>query len=257
MGISVNILDFDEVYSTQTYFKKAHYKRINLSDIRNANRYCERKSLVSIDQRLKEYKDKGITFIGSGNYHYVTYLLMKEVKSPFTLVLFDHHTDMMDAPCESLVTCGSWVLNSLENLPMLKKVVIIGTSEDLVKTIPKHLNKRVLILSEEVVGQADIKRYIKAAVSTDNIYVSIDKDVLEESEAITNWDQGHMKLMQLLNFIEFIASDKQICGIDVCGEYPYNPIANFDGQTLKAIKKNNIANFKILDTISKLNYGIS
>lgn len=256
VGISVNILDFDQVYSTQTYFKKTHYKRINLSDIRNTNRYCERKSLASIGKRLKKCKDRGVTFIGSGNYHYVTYLLMSEVQSPFTLVLFDHHTDMMEAPCESLVTCGSWVLNSLENLPMLKKVVIIGTREDLIESIPKHLNKKVLVFSEEDIGQVDIKKYIKSAVFTDNVYVSIDKDVLDESEVVTNWDQGHMKLMQLLNLVRFIAVDKQICGIDVCGEYPYSPIASFGGEAVEAIEKNDRANFKILNTISKLDYVI-
>lgn len=257
MGISVNILDFDQVYNAQTYFRKSRYKRINLSDIRNTNRFCERKSLVSISKRLKKYKDRGITFIGSGNYHYVTYLLMSEIQSPFTLVLFDHHTDMMEAPCESLVTCGSWVLDSLENLPMLKKVVIIGTREDLLKSIPKDLNKKVLVFSEEDIGQANIKKYIKSGVSTDNVYVSIDKDVLEESEAVTNWDQGNMNLMQLLNLIKFIAADKRICGIDVCGEYPYSPIASFNGQSMEAIQKNDRANFKILNTISKLDYVIN
>ncbi len=254
MGISVNILDFDEVYHTQTYFQKTHYERINLSDIKNTNKYCERKSLVSISKRLKKRKDRGITFIGSGNYHYVTYLLMSEVQDPFTLVLFDHHTDMMDAPCESLVTCGSWVLKSLEKLPMLKKVVIIGTREDLMKSIPQNLNKKVLVFSEEDVGQADIKKHIKLAISTDDVYVSIDKDVLEESEAVTNWDQGNMKLIQLLNLIKSIAINKRICGIDVCGEYQSNPIANFCRESLEAIQKNDRANFKILNTISNLEY---
>lgn len=252
MGISVNVLDFDQVYSAQTYFRKTHYKRINLSDITSTNRYCEKKSLITIDKRLKKYRDGGITFIGSGNYHYVTYLLMSEVRCPFTLILFDHHTDMMETPCESLVTCGSWVSKSLQNLPMLKKVVIIGTREDLVESIPKHLHKKVSVLSEEVVGQADIKKYIKSAIATNNVYISIDKDVLEESEAVTNWDQGQMKLMQLLNLVKFIAMHNRICGIDVCGEYPYSPIASFDGQTLEAIKKNDRANFKILNTISKI-----
>lgn len=255
MEISVNVLDFDQVYHTQTYFKKTHYEMINLSDIRNTNRYCERNSLVSINKRLKKRKDKGITFIGSGNYHYVTYLLMSEIESPFTLVLFDHHTDMMDAPCESLVTCGSWVLKSLEKLPMLKKVIIIGTREDLLESIPENLNKKVLVFSKKELGQADIRQYIKTAISTDNVYFSIDKDVLEESEAVTNWDQGNMKLKELINLIKYISIGKQICGIDVCGEYSYNPISNFCRDSLEAIRKNDRANLTILDTINKLEYG--
>lgn len=252
MEISVNVLDFDQVYYTQTYFKKTHYEMINLSDIRNTNRYCERKSLVAINNRLKKRKERGITFIGSGNYHYVTYLLLSEVKDPFTLVLFDHHTDMMDAPCESLMTCGSWVLKSLENLQMLKKVIIIGAREDVLKSIPEYLNKRALVFSEEDLGQASIDQYIKSAIATDNVYFSIDKDVLKESEAVTNWDQGNMKLIDLINLIKYISVNKRVCGIDVCGEYTYNPISNFRPDSLDAIRKNDRANLTILNTISDL-----
>ncbi|WP_338078436.1 arginase family protein [Clostridium tetanomorphum] len=257
MEVSVNILDFDQVYQMQTYFKEAHYEWIKLSDIRNTNRYCESKALASIAKRLKKRKYRGITFIGSGNYHYVTYLLMKDVKAPFTLILFDHHTDMKDAPCESLVTCGSWVSKSLERLPMLKKVIIIGTREDLLESIPSYLNEKVLILSKEQMGQASIKEYIKSSISTYNVYISIDKDVLGKSEAVTNWDQGNMKLMQLLNLIKYIAKNKRICGIDVCGEYPYSPVLNCYPESLEAVRKNNRANLTILNTINKLEKKIS
>lgn len=257
MEVSVNILDFDQVYQMQTYFKEAHYEWIKLSDIRNTNRYCEARALASIAKRLENRKDRGITFIGSGNYHYVTYLLMKDVQAPFTLILFDHHTDMKDAPCESLVTCGSWVLRALKRLPMLKKVIIVGTREDLLESIPSYLNKKVLILSEEQIGQADIQRYIKSAISTYNVYISIDKDVLGKSEAVTNWDQGNMKLMQLLSLVKYIAKSKRICGIDVCGEYPYNPVLNFYPESLEAIRKNNRANLTILNTINNLEQRIS
>ena len=257
MEVSVNILDFDQVYQIQTYFHKTHYEWIKLSDIKNTNRYCEAKSLVSIDRRLKKHKGKGITFIGSGNYHYVTYLLMREVQAPFTLILFDHHTDMMDAPCESLVTCGSWVLKSLERLPMLKKVVIVGTRVDLLESIPSHLKEKVLILSEKQIGQADIKEYIKSAISTYNVYISIDKDVLEKSQAVTNWDQGNMKLMQLLNLVKYIGKNKRIRGVDVCGEYPYSPVMNFCPESLEAVRKNDRANLTILNTINNLEQRIS
>src|SRR5699024_4536243 len=105
----ITILNFDHVYETQDFFHKANYEWINLSDVRNTNRYCELGSLKTIHERLKRRKNKGITFIGSGNYHYVTYLLMSEIKIPFTLILFDHHTDMIKPIHESILSCGSWV----------------------------------------------------------------------------------------------------------------------------------------------------
>lgn len=252
MELSVNVLDFDHGYNTQNYFKKADYEVINLSDIRSTNRYCERKSLIAIKDRLKKRKSRGITFIGSGNYHYVTYLLISEVKEPFTLVLFDHHTDMMNSPCDSIVTCGSWVLKSLENLQMLKKVVIIGIEDKLQNSIPEQLNKTVAVFSEKKLGQANIKQYIKSAISTNNVYFSIDKDVLQESEAVTNWDQGTMKLKELINIISYISVNKRICGTDICGEYSYNPVSSFCEEGIDAIRKNDRANLTILNTIKEL-----
>ena len=49
---------------------------------------------MHIKRALNRRKNKGITFIGSGNYHYVSHLLLEEINKPFTLILFDHHTDM-------------------------------------------------------------------------------------------------------------------------------------------------------------------
>ena len=50
--------------------------------------------LMHIKRALNRRKIKGITFIGSGNYHYVSYFIIRRNKQAFTLILFDHHTDM-------------------------------------------------------------------------------------------------------------------------------------------------------------------
>lgn len=258
MKNSVNILNFDQTYQVQTYYEKTDYKWIDLSDIRNTNCYCEKKSLISIYDRLKKSKKSRITFIGSGNYHYVTYLLLADVQSPFTLVLFDHHTDMFKSPYDTLISCGSWVLNALETLPMLKKIIIVGTSDDLVESIPPYYNKRLSVFSKEQTEQTvGLNKYINSAILTENVYISIDKDVLMESEAVTNWNQGNMKLTQLLNLIDNISTNKKICGIDVCGEYFNNPTTSFYKESFEAIQINNKANLTILNTITKLRLQIN
>lgn len=252
MQASVNILDFDGVYHEQDYFKESNYKWVNLLDVKNANRYCEQESLETIDSRIKSIKNNDITFIGSGNYHYVSYLLIEEIKEPFTLVLFDHHTDMMEPPCSSLLTCGSWVLKSLESLEMLKKVIIIGIRSDLTNSIPEKFKDRVTIFSEEEIGQASINKEIEKEIISDNVYISIDKDVLSKSDALTNWDQGKMHIDELVILINNIAKNSNICGVDVCGEYTQSPIDIFSKEGIEAKEINNESNFQILSDIEEI-----
>lgn len=49
------------------------------------------------------------------------------------------------------------------------------------------------------------KQAILVAIPTRSVYVSIDKDVLNEADAITNWDQGNMKLGQLLDLLGYMS----------------------------------------------------
>lgn len=248
---SVDILDFDEGYKSQSYYKKLDYSWIDLSDIKNVNRYCEESSLKSIYNRIINKKHSKVTFIGNGNYHYVTYLLLKDIKKPFTLVLFDHHTDMMDAPSKSLVTCGSWVSNAINNLPNLKKVIIIGVSQELIYSNIIDNKDKVAILSKENIGQAKtVNEYIESNTVTDEIYISVDKDVLAYTDASTNWDQGNMKLEDLLNSINYMCNNYKILGLDVCGEYYSSPCEYFNPQTIKSIKVNDKANLAILKEIA-------
>ncbi|MBX9720981.1 MAG: hypothetical protein K2X81_06290, partial [Candidatus Obscuribacterales bacterium] len=51
-----------------------------------------------------------------------------------------------------------------------------------------------------------------------NVYITIDKDVLQESDAITDWDQGEMKLSELLSIVSRVADSANLVGVDVCGE---------------------------------------
>lgn len=257
MKHAISILDFDHVYNIQSYFKGSSYEWIDFSDIKNISRYCEKGSLININQRLKKRNNTGITFIGSGNYHYITYLLMSEIQSPFTLVLFDYHTDMLKPYFGTLMSCGSWVLKALQGLPMLKKVVIIGVKKDLANIIPPYYNEVVSVFTEERIRKTEevveLNKYINLEIPTKNVYISIDKDVLSTTEAVTNWDQGSMKLGQLLNLVEYISITKKICGVDICGEYPFNPVTSFYKENLKATEKNNKANKKILNIIEELN----
>jgi arginase family enzyme len=222
------ILNFDHVYQMQPKLKRGRFDWIDLSDVRHTNCYCESEALAIIQKRLRSRKAKAIALSGSGNYHYVTYLFLSDVEMPFTLVLFDHHTDMLPSPCDSVISCGSWVTTSIEECPLLKHVVIIGARSDLAGIVPAEYSSRVSVFQEGTLGwvEPSTKHAILSAIPTRNVYVSIDKDVLDEDDAITNWDQGDMRLEELLDLLSFIARHKDICGLDLCGEYPLSVTPN-------------------------------
>ena len=52
----------------------------------------------------------------------------------------------------------------------------------------------------------------------DNVYISIDKDVLSRDYARTDWDQGNMTLDELFASIKDISLKYRIIGADICGE---------------------------------------
>lgn len=250
----LTFLNFDDTYLLQNKLHSYSHEDIDFTHLEHANLYCENTSLMHIKRALNRRKNKGITFIGSGNYHYVSYLLLEEINKPFTLILFDHHTDMnlQGANEQTLISCGSWVSFSLRNNDNLKKVIIIGPSS---LTIHSNDCPYVEIFPIDISHEVSIHT-ILSHIHTETIYVSIDKDVLDPKVTITNWDQGHMKLSRLLQFIHSLIMNKSIYGIDICGELPVYPSQLFLPKYKNAIHKNEQANLQILKTIYETNLHI-
>jgi arginase family enzyme len=78
------------------------------------------------------------------------------------------------------------------------------------------------------------------------VYISIDKDVLDHRHAVTDWDQGVMRLDQLLELLRHILVRKHVHGIDICGELPASPLERLRPDYMKASEKNERTNSRIL-----------
>lgn len=248
----VAILNFDHVYVRQSFYRRVNYEWVDFSDLAGVRGYCDAAAQRIISRRLKQRRCKGITFIGSGNYHYVTYLLLQETQVPFTLVLFDRHVDMMPAAGE-LLSCGSWVWRALTDLECLKYLVVIGAGPEQLDFIPPDLAGKVLVLPASALRPEPVTADgVEAAIPTRQVYLSIDKDVLRRRDAVTDWEQGPMTLEQLLYFLQRIGEGKEICGVDVCGELPVSWADDWVPQNRWAAARNNRANAKILDLVLSL-----
>jgi len=60
---------------------------------------------------------------------------------------------------------------------------------------------------------------IVAALPTEAVWITLDKDVLPEAEALTNWNQGRMPLHAVVELIRAVGARRRVLGADVCGEY--------------------------------------
>lgn len=243
----ISILHFDETYFEQRrLLNYPHHEELNFEHLRHVNLYCEPGSLEILQKSLQARARKGITFIGSGNYHYVSSLLIKELTKPFTLVLFDNHPDLgtLEEREQNLLSCGSWVSYALKEIPLLQRVVIIGPTTNMPL---QTSDPRVVIFPFDGSHQYSLKS-ILFAIHTETVYISIDKDVLDRSEAVTNWDQGIMHLETLTQYLSFILKNKQVEGVDICGEEHISPVQAFLLDLQKVIRKNEEANLKIVET---------
>ncbi len=250
----LTICNFDHVYIPQTNLLALPHTWIECEDIEHTNGYCEQDSFRLIAERLHQRRHPGgITFVGNGNYHYVSCTLLQEVDRPFTLILLDNHTDMMTNVPQHFLSCGSWVVDALLHLPLLRHVILIGTRSDLAAQIDPHFSSYITVFTSQQLRETNINTFISSILSsihTDTVYISIDKDVLSPEEVETNWDQGVMTLAQLQAIVKaLIHCSAKIYGVDICGELPVSPLDVFHQDKQMSIRKNEKVNLEILQTI--------
>ncbi|MBR0093100.1 MAG: hypothetical protein IJP92_15540, partial [Lachnospiraceae bacterium] len=206
--------------------KNASYL-IKCSDIKGTNAYCDAEAEAELRRRICSVPEipAGIHFLDNGNYHYLSALITGQIKISYALLLIDHHPDCRTPAFGDVLSCGSWVLRSLQTQPMLRRVVMAGVDEALFQEELGALSGEQkgsgscgdgmtpgLLLEEKVHGMvAERIRFVPDSGGSSlaesvmrqlpedlPVFLSIDKDVLSTEEVRTNWDQGEMRLEELL-----------------------------------------------------------
>lgn len=218
------ITNFSGIYKNQNFYKNYAEEEISwteLSDLSGCNCYCDAEASDRIRKEIQAFTGKGLHFIDSGNYHYMTRLWLEKLQIPFRLLVFDNHTDMQPPAFGGLLSCGGWIAASLEELPLLQEVILVGPDEEAYTQVEPDLQQKVLFLSREKLSTmtAEEKEGFFNNLSEDlPLYVSVDKDVLCKGDASTTWSQGDMHLSELMSFLELVLDRQNILGMDVCGE---------------------------------------
>ncbi len=197
-----------------------------------------------------------LCFLGSGDFHHVSSLLidlaLEKVQQPVTVVHIDNHPDWVHF--SNGLHCGSWV-NRVANHPAVDRVITLGVcSDDLASPERKGANLGLLAsgrlelypfqhspsrvktnlgegnsfeqrsgyLHWRTIGDLGFERFtelLMGRIETEAVYISLDKDVLCSLDAVTNWDQGRMKLADVLQLLNEIGKSHRIIGADVTGDY--------------------------------------
>lgn len=243
----ITFLNFDRTYEHQERLTTAlPHQWIDFTELRGTSLYCSPEAFQSISEKLSALPDKGLTFIGSGNYHYVALALMREIHKPFTLILFDHHTDLNEGQIGSLLSCGSWVHHAITGVPNLEKVIIIGPNPLAGRSVPESVRRQTVILPDD---RPLSEQQVLSLIPTDTIQISIDKDVFASRYAKTNWNQGKLTFDVFQQLVQALFVSKGVESTDVCGEWPIRPHEHFNLKTRQWLSLNEQTNMKIARSI--------
>ena len=134
---------------------------------------------------------------------------------------------------DELLTCGSWVKASIDTNKHLKKVILIGTSDELLNKIDKRYTDKLIEFKESQLEDRTAWQQFYDMHFDLPIYISIDKDVLSPDEDVTNWDQGKATMPELKRLLSILLKHGKIIGIDICGECKYSILGLQDSSISK------------------------
>ncbi|MFA5339912.1 MAG: hypothetical protein WC317_07190 [Candidatus Omnitrophota bacterium] len=255
----VRILNFDDSVTGQRRLLDTFNPSV--TDLKKIGPECRlwagSSAAKKIRAALKPAEKGRITFLGSGDFHHVSSLLIGQFEEPLSVIVFDHHPDWDIMPPR--LGCGSWVTDILKR-KTIENVVLMGVSShdisgpsictanlgslggDRLRIYPyEHGPTRVLFrrvpdnssievmrgfpistiywheLKREDPGGLFLK--VLQGLKVKNVYVSIDKDCLKPAYSLTNWEPGMLELPGLLALLRLIKENCDIAGVDITGDY--------------------------------------
>jgi len=259
LNSSIRILNFDDsIIKQQGLLSQYKAEIIDLKSVgRQARYWMDRKTKGFIDECIRHSAKDSATFLGSGDFHHISGLLIDQFKDPLSVIIFDHHPDWDTLPPK--FGCGSWVSRILEK-NNISKIVLLGVSSDDIsgfwiqtgnlsslknnrleifpyahqpsrvyfRNIPQNdsvsLEKKYLstVIHWQELKNKSLEEFFSQLIDrlpTKKVYISIDKDCLKPDYALTNWEKGYFGIEELLIFLGMAKRKLDIIGVDITGDY--------------------------------------
>lgn len=235
------IMNFSGIYREEDFWEGQEPVWLDFQKLQGVNCYCTPEAEAAIKEKICDLPVQGIHFLDSGNYHYLSKFWLEKIQEPFSLLVFDNHTDMQEAALFGLLSCGSWAGEVLDTHELLSHICVAGPGlKDFREYKGQAWAKLTRICREELSdGGEEILREFLETDPDLPLYISIDKDVLRKEEARTNWDQGELALDQLLKLLELIFEKRKVIGVDICGENPPDTARPISGEDLQINSRTN------------------
>lgn len=256
---SIRILNFDDsIVRQQKLISSNNTQILDLKDAGpKARIWLDNKTKSYIQEYIRGSSRASITFLGSGDFHHISSLLIEQFDEPISVIIFDYHPDWDILPPK--FGCGSWVNRVLEKNNVMKVISLGVSSGDissfwiqtanldslssdrveiypyshaptkiLLRKVPQNISVSsrkaplsVIIDWRQLKGNnlADFLSQIIKRLPTKQVYVSIDKDCLRREYSLTNWEEGNLQLEDLLTMLGLIKEKLDIVGLDISGDY--------------------------------------
>lgn len=180
-------------------------------------------------QPLKEIEGKPLTVYGHGSYHHYTYGLVGNVMpqrtKEFLYIHIDYHTDAgvckskcncgtphgLHSKCGMSIGCGSFVMELKDH--GAKNFLFVGTDMACGWKRKEYIRQDQLLQSDYVSLLAEQLQRKRCQ----DVYISMDLDVLTNTEIPTGYGRGKITLRHLLDILTTIKEHKNILGADILG----------------------------------------
>ena len=267
----IRILDFDgSVTAQKGLLSRYDPEIVDLTDIGPQARFWAVPSVrEAAARRIPDGEKNRISFLGSGDFHHITEILLARYDEPMALIHFDFHQDW-DSTCP-LLHCGSWVSKALKRANIVKCITLGASAKKMsffslqagdlkllendrlelypyasepgtvfLRTVPRNSScktKRFPLMTriawKELRDQnlSEFAVHLVERLPTKKVYVTIDKDCMNAGSALTNWDQGKMTVDHVCDILKVIKERCDIAGMDITGDY--SPVKT--GNALKDI----------------------
>jgi len=187
---------------------------LDCSDIEGTTCYCDPEAEKKLADLIAPFPVRGLHWIDSGDYHYLSKLWLDRIDFPFNLLLLDNHPDMQEPAFGNILSCGGWLRSALEENPFVGEARVIGINPALEEECG-GFGDRVKVICRD--GLESPGKCLEG-LSGLPLYISIDKDVLSDLYARTDWDQGTMDKAFLTGLLQEAGARFPILGADLCGE---------------------------------------
>ena len=190
-----------------------------------------------------------VTLYGSGDFHHVSLALLRRQAQPFNLLVLDNHPDWMRGL--PFLHCGTWLYHATR-LPQLCQIFHVGGDVDFDNAFrwmapwPALREGRITVFPAVrrfrggrwwKIPHEPLRPHADTSLSAERLeellrphrlqlarwplYVSLDKDVMTQTDAVVNWDSGHLRLAEVATVLTYFteAARGNLLGMDVVGDW--------------------------------------